>query len=169
MFLMIDDKLMNYKINLIIENHIFQKNLLEIEIFEEHREFCKHDLQHFLDVARIMYIMNLENIFNLPKHIIYATALLHDIGRAEQYENGNPHDIASVQIAKNILLQCKYDTREINEILEAITKHRDNLGNPNRLTYLLYKCDKLSRNCLHCKATINCNWQENKKNFKLTY
>ncbi|MGK0465997.1 HD domain-containing protein [Clostridium sp.] len=167
MFLMTDDY--DSKINLIIENHIFQKNMLSIEVFEKHREFCKHDLQHFLDVARIMYIMNLENIFNLPKHIIYATALLHDIGRAKQYENGTPHDIASVQIAKNILLQCKYDTREINEILEAITKHRNNLGNPNTLPYLLYKCDKLSRNCLNCKATVNCNWKENKKNFKLTY
>lgn len=167
--IIIDNKLMNYKINLIIENHIFQKELLDIEALEKHREFCKHDLQHFLDVARIMYIMKLENKFKSPKHIIYATALLHDIGRAEQYENGTPHDIASVQIAKNILLQCNYETKEIEDILEAIGEHRNNSENLNGLSHLLYKCDKLSRNCLYCKATFNCNWKENKKNFKITY
>ncbi|MEK6266340.1 MAG: HD domain-containing protein [Clostridium sp.] len=167
--IIIDNKLMNYKINLIIENNIFQKNLSDIEALEKHREFCLHDLQHFLDVARIMYIINLENIGNLPKHIIYATALLHDIGRAKQYENGTPHDIASMQIAKNILFECNYDTKEIDEILEAIAKHRNDTGKPNSLTYLLYKCDKLSRNCIYCKATVNCNWKENKKNLKITY
>lgn len=161
--------LMNYKINLIIENHIFQKHLLEIEASEKLREFCMHDLQHFLDVARIMYIINLENELNIPKHVIYATALLHDIGRSEQYENGIPHDIASVKIAKNILLQCKYDTKEIEDILEAIGKHRNNTENLNALSCLLYKGDKLSRNCLNCKATHNCNWKEEQKNFKLTY
>lgn len=152
-----------------MENHVFKKNLLEIEALEKHREFCMHDLRHFLDVARIMYIINLENIFNIPKYVIYATALLHDIGRAEQYENGTPHDIASVQIAENILLQCNYDTKEINEILEAIGEHRNNTENLNGLSYLLYKCDKLSRNCIYCKATYNCNWKEEQKNFKIIY
>jgi uncharacterized protein len=167
--IIIDNKLMNYKINLIIENHVFKKNLLEIEVLEKHREFCMHDLQHFLDVARIMYIINLENIFNIPKHIIYATALLHDIGRGRQYEDGTPHEIASMEIAKSILLQCNYDTKEIEEILEAIGKHRNNTENLNGLSYLLYKCDKLSRNCIYCKSTYNCNWKENQKNFKIIY
>ncbi|MCJ7691326.1 MAG: HD domain-containing protein [Clostridiaceae bacterium] len=165
----IDNKLMNYKINLIIENHSFKHNLLYIQELEKHREFCKHDINHFLDVARIMYIMKLENTLNIPKHIIYATALLHDIGRGRQYEDGTPHDIASVEIAKNILLQCNYDTKEIGEILGAIGKHRNNNENLNGLSYLLYKCDKLSRNCIYCKATYNCNWKEEQKNFKITY
>ena len=59
----IDINLMNDKINLIIENHSFQYNLTKIETLEIQREFCKHDMQHFLDVARLMYIINLENTF----------------------------------------------------------------------------------------------------------
>lgn len=160
---------MNDKINLIIENNSFREKLLNIDALEKNREFCKHDMQHFLDVARIMYIMKLENTLNIPKHIIYATALLHDIGRGRQYEDGTPHDIAAVDIAKNILLQCKFDTKEIEDILEAIGKHRNNTENLNGLSYLLYKCDKLSRNCLYCKATHNCNWKEEQKNLKIIY
>lgn len=165
----IDNNLINDRINLIIENPSFQYNLRCIVELEKHREFCRHDMQHFLDVARLMYIMNLENNLNIPKYLIYATALLHDIGRGEQYEKGTPHHTAGVEIAKNILQQCKYDTKEIEEILEAIGNHRDNTEKLNSLSHLLYKCDKLSRNCIHCKATEGCKWPIEKKNLKITY
>lgn len=165
----IDNDLMNDKINLIIENHSFQHNLRKIEDLEKNREFCRHDMQHFLDVARLMYIMSLENVLNIPRHMIYATALLHDIGRGQQYEKGTPHHIASVELAKNILKQCKYDTKEIHDILEAIGNHRNNTEELNSLSHLLYKCDKLSRNCIHCKAIDGCKWPVEKKNLKITY
>ena len=165
----IDNNLMNDKINLIIENHSFQYNLRKIEDLEKNREFCRHDMQHFLDVARLMYIMALENTLNIPKYMIYATAFLHDIGRGEQYENGIPHHITSVELAKNILQQCKYDKVEIDEILEAIGNHRNNTENLNSLSYILYKCDKLSRDCIHCKAIDGCKWLAEKKNLKITY
>ncbi|MCB2291043.1 HD domain-containing protein [Clostridium sp. CS001] len=165
----IDNNLINDKINIIIENNNFQNNLKKIEGLEKDRVFCKHDIQHFLDVARLMYIVNLEDGLNIPKHMIYATALLHDIGRGEEYENGTPHEIASVIIAKNILVQCKYDTKEIDEILEAIGSHRNNSEELNSLSHLLYKCDKLSRNCLSCRASDNCKWPVEKKNLKITY
>ncbi|MGH4139799.1 HD domain-containing protein [Clostridium sp.] len=165
----IDNNLMNDKINLIIENHIFQNNINNIESLEKSREFCKHNMQHFLDVARIMYIMSLENTLDLPKHVIYATALLHDIGRAKEYENGTPHDTSSIIIAKNILQQCSYNTEETNKILEAIGNHRSDTKKPNSLSRILYVCDKLSRNCANCKAADNCKWPVEKKNFKITY
>ncbi|MBU3189795.1 HD domain-containing protein [Clostridium bowmanii] len=165
----IDNNLMNYKINIIIENHIFQNNLSNIENLEKLREFCKHDMQHFLDVARIMYIMSLENNLDIPKYVIYATALLHDIGRGEEYEKGTPHNTSSVVIAKNILQQCSYNTEETNKILEAIGDHRSDTKKSNSLSHILYVCDKLSRNCSNCKATDNCKWPVQKKNFKITY
>jgi uncharacterized protein len=165
----IDINLMNDKINLIIENHSFQYNLRKIEELEKYREFCRHDMQHFLDVARLMYIITLENALNIPKHMIYATALLHDIGRGEQYENGIPHHSASIGLAKSILEQCKYDTEEITEILDAIGNHRNDTEKLNSLSYVLYKCDKLSRNCIHCKAIDGCKWSVEKKNLKITY
>jgi uncharacterized protein len=160
---------MNYKINLIVENQSFQYNLRKIERLEKQREFCLHDMQHFLDVARIMYIINLENTLDIPKYIIYATALLHDIGRGAEYENGIPHNSASVEIAKNILKQCKYDKEEIDEILCAIGNHRNNTEKPKSLSNILYMCDKLSRNCTNCRAIENCKWPDDKKNMTITY
>jgi uncharacterized protein len=160
---------MKDKINVIIENHSFQYHLRNIEYHEKDREFCKHHMQHFLDVARLMYIMNLENVLNIPKHIIYATALLHDIGRGMQYEKGTPHHIASVEIAKEILQQCYYEENEIHEILEAIGEHRSSNEGLNNLNDLLYKCDKLSRNCAHCTATDGCKWPQHKKNMRIIY
>lgn len=165
----INNNLIKDKINLIIENHSFQYNLRKIEELEKHREFCRHDMQHFLDVARLMYIINLENNLNISKYIIYGAALLHDIGRGEQYEKGTPHHIASAELAKNILGQCKYESKEINEILEAIGNHRNNNEDLNSLSHLLYKCDKLSRNCLHCTATEGCKWPLEKKNLRIIY
>jgi len=164
-----ENHLMNERINLIIENHSFQYNLKNIEELEKQRRFCKHDMQHFLDVARIMYILCLENNFNIPKHIIYATAILHDIGRAQEYESMTPHNIASIEIARKILEQCNYHTQEIDDILEAINGHRNNDNRLNSLSFILYKCDKLSRNCAKCDATCDCKWPVEKKNLKITY
>lgn len=165
----IENNLSSDKINLIIVNHSFDYNLKKIENFEEHREFCLHDMQHFLDVARLMYIMSLENTLNIPKYIIYTTALLHDIGRGEEYENGTPHNIASREISKIILQQCKYSAKEIDEILEAIGSHRNNTEKLNSLSNVLYKCDKLSRNCFNCKAIDGCKWPVEKRNLKIIY
>jgi len=159
----------NDKINLIIENDIFTYNLSKIKKLENRREFCLHDMQHFLDVARLMYIMSLENNINIPKYMIYTTALLHDIGRGEQYEKGTEHHIASVKIAKEILEECKYDVKEIDGILEAIGNHRNTSEDFNSLSDLLYKCDKLSRNCLQCGAIDDCKWTADKKNLNITY
>jgi len=165
----IDNYLMDDKINLIVENHSFQYFLRNIKNLEKQRRFCLHDMQHLLDVARIMYIISLESNFNIPKYMIYATALLHDIGRGEEYENMTPHNIASVELAKNILQQCNYDTQEIDEILEAIEDHRNNTEKLNRLSNLLYKCDKLSRNCANCCAINDCKWTKERRNLKITY
>ena len=43
-------------------------------------------LNIFWNVARLMYIYALEEHLELPKELIYAAALLHDIGRAQQYQ-----------------------------------------------------------------------------------
>jgi len=163
------NSLIDNKVDMIIENNSFRYNLRKIEELEKNRKYCKHDMQHFLDVARIMYIISLENDFNISKHIIYTTALLHDIGRGEQYENGIAHNIASVQIAKKILHQCEYGDKEIDEILEAIGNHRSDTENSNSLSNLLYKCDKLSRDCVHCQASAGCKWPLDKRNLRIKY
>ena len=62
----------------------------------ETRIFCGHDMAHFLDVARLAYLFNLEENLKLEKEEIYTAALLHDVGRFVQYEDGTPHQLASL-------------------------------------------------------------------------
>ena len=58
---------------------VYQEHFLQLQKAERTREFCRHTLAHFLDVARIAHIWNLEYGLGIPKDILYAAALLHDI------------------------------------------------------------------------------------------
>lgn len=55
----------------------------------------------------------------LEKEEIYATALLHDIGKWQQYKAGVPHEIASAEIAKRILEETGLTKEESDRILFA--------------------------------------------------
>ena len=93
-----------------IQNHpLFQKQFHLLQKAEEERFFCRHTMEHFLDVARLMYIYNLEEGAGLDKELIYAAALLHDIGRYEQISQGTPHHISGARIAGEILKACIYN------------------------------------------------------------
>ena len=48
-------------------------------ITEKERIFCRHGMEHLLDVARIAYITNLEEGLGIEKDVIYAAGLLHDV------------------------------------------------------------------------------------------
>lgn len=87
---------------------------------------------HLLDVARIACIRNLEEGLGLDKEIIYAAAVLHDIGKSLQYEKKIPHETASEQIAKEILDSLTGEPSEVplfseeekRKILTAVRGHR---------------------------------------------
>ena len=81
------------------------------------------NMGHLLDVARLAWIFNLEANQEISKERIYAAALLHDIGRHIQYENGTPHQIAGLPIAEQILTDCGFYPEEMKEILYAIENH----------------------------------------------
>lgn len=100
------------RISLIWQHPLYQKHCEKIQELEKDRIFCRHTPEHFLDVARLMYIYSLENKLNLSREIIYATALLHDIGRAQQYLSGISHDIAGAEIAGKILQICILQSRK---------------------------------------------------------
>lgn len=157
------------KINLILNNKIFKDSLKKNEECEKNRKFCYHNIVHFLDVARIAYIINLEKNFKLEKNLIYAASLLHDIGRWRQYEEGIPHHIASAELANIILIQSDFNENEISIILEAIEDHRKKSVKRSKLSEIIYLSDKLSRNCFMCNSVKECNWSEESKNYKLTY
>lgn len=156
------------KINEILQNDIFKINMEKLEKLEENREFCRHGINHSLDVARIAYILTLENRLDYSKEIIYAIALLHDIGRVMQYENGVSHHEGSVILAEEILKNTSYGDEEISIIIDAIKNHRKK-ENASEFNKLIFKSDKLSRNCFMCKSYDECYWDSNKKNNIINY
>lgn len=157
------------KVNLILCNKAFKKCLQRNRELEQNRIFCRHGMTHILDVARIAYIINLENKFNLKKELIYATAMLHDIGRWKEYEENIPHNIAGAEIARGILEECRFSREETDIIIEAIINHRGEKVKRDILSEVIYLGDKISRNCFCCNAAGKCNWPDAKKNHSITY
>ena len=100
------------RINAILKDPEYQTYLREIGICEKDRIFCRHNMAHFLDVARLAWIFNLEEHMNLERERIYAAALLHDIGRHLQYREGIPHEKASEKLAAPILERCGFENKE---------------------------------------------------------
>lgn len=161
-----------------IRNHpLYVSNQQRIDDMEVNRIFCCHGVNHSLDVARILYILVLEQGLSYEKDIIYATALLHDIGRGLQYEENVSHHEVGVKLAEDILQDCDYSNSEIAVITEAIAGHHT--GRPHSesptdncdasFTDLFYKADKLSRNCFDCKASTECYWKQEKRNLQIKY
>ncbi|SHH67030.1 HD domain-containing protein [Sporobacter termitidis DSM 10068] len=122
---------------------------------EKDRVYCRHDLAHALDVARVGCILKLEEKLEIGKALIYAAALLHDIGRWVQYESGVGHDTAGAALAEGLLQKHGFSADETKDILEAIGGHRSGGGN-TPLGRILYRADKLSRNCVGCDAIKTC-------------
>jgi uncharacterized protein len=168
----------------IYDHPLYQKHFESLQELEKDRIFCRHTFEHFMDVARIAYIMNLEQELGLSKEIIYAAALLHDIGRDEQYINGTPHEVASAKIAEEILGGCGFSDDEIRMIVGAIKSHRGSKENSNEencpgtreessesvfnLSRIIYTADKASRQCFSCKAQEECNWSMDKRNLEIS-
>ncbi|ADL51421.1 HD domain-containing protein [Clostridium cellulovorans] len=156
-------------VNEILENSLYKEALKRNNTYEENRIFCKHNLEHFLDVARIAYIIVLENNLDYKKEIIYAVALLHDIGRYKQYEANIPHDIASVELADIILKNIGFSEAEKEKILSCIKNHRNSSNERFSLEEIIYIADKKSRSCYNCSAIELCNWTKEKKNLCIIY
>lgn len=144
------------------------RRLLELE---EIRVFCRHQMNHLLDVARIAYILDLEEGLDIGRDLIYAAAILHDIGKGRQYEEGIPHETASADLAEQILAdmpaKLAFTSEEQQQILTAIRGHRRLRRDAEPLEALLYKSDKMSRACFACPAESQCNWSNDKKNMEI--
>lgn len=162
------------KVNQIIQHPKYKEYLKRIELQEENRIFCKHDMVHFLDVCRIAEILWLKekkySCVSLNTEMIYATGLLHDIGRWQEYETGIRHEIASAKLAADILNECNFGENEIEKIVLAIENHRNKkVKEENSLSGILYRADKMSRPCFSCKAEPECDWDFMKKNMQVLY
>lgn len=158
------------RIRRIRQHPLFREQLQLLQEAEKDRIFCRHTMEHFLDVARLMYIYSLENGDGLEKELIYATALLHDVGRYEQIALGTPHHTSSARMAGIILPECGFARKETERIQEAIRCHRSSGGQQEDvLSIYLYRADKQSRNCFCCPASDACNWSNEKKNRQILY
>ena len=155
--------------DIVLNHNLFNEKINKIEDDEKTRVFCKHDFSHLMDVARICYIINLEENLNIDKDLIYVTALLHDLGRADEVDTGINHSILSQEIAQEILKDLDFNDESKQRIINAIKHHRTNEENDDRFIEIFYKADKLSRMCFRCPARSICNWPEEKKNKTVIY
>ena len=106
----------------------------------------------------------MENNISIKKDVIYATALLHDIGRSVEYIEGTSHHEAGAKLALPILEESGFSKQECQEICEAILKHKHSSKKAKQLSSILYESDKQSRNCFDCPVKEECYWPEEKKN-----
>lgn len=158
------------RINRILNHDRYRYCLEKNRTAEVERPFCRHDMGHFLDVARLAMIFNLQENLSIPDEMIYAAALLHDIGRWRQYEDGTPHEEASALLAPEILADCGFSERETAQVLSAISSHRKaEVAKEQSLSGILYRADKMSRSCFCCGAEKECDWKGDRKNLVLRY
>lgn len=156
------------RVNKILQHNKYVKCVKKIKKAEKNRIYCKHNIEHFLEVARIALVLSYEEGYLTGKEEIYAAALLHDIGRFVQYKEGIPHEKASAKLAKSILKECDFSKDEISNIRYAIKNHGNfKIKNAKNLAGLLYRADKISRKCFLCKVEKECNWSKEKKNLRI--
>ena len=70
--------------------------------------------------------------------------------------------MASAEFAEIIMRECGYGKADTDTVRRAVVNHRK--SGADGLSELLYRADKLSRNCFTCKAYDECYWSEEKKN-----
>lgn len=151
--------------NKIMRNKAYGQLTRELCELEKGRKFCGHDMEHFLAVARVALIMCFEKGIEVNADIIYSAALLHDLGRIEEYTRGEPHDIAGVRTAQRLLDEIGCSPDERRQILSLISSHRHSGENDeNSPEYIFYLADKRSRQCFACAASEECNWKPEKRN-----
>ena len=159
------------RVNAILAHPLYRECYARLEELEKDRIFCRHQMTHLLDVARIAYISNMEQGLGIEKEVIYAAALLHDIGKYVQYEDGTPHEQSGEKIASEILGSLSekdaFSDEENRMILTAIRGHRRLREGAEVLEKLLYTSDKASRMCFACPAEGECDWSTEKKNMEL--
>ncbi len=144
----------------IIENREYQMYLDENEAREKERIYCGHQFDHLLTVARLTYLLLLDDGQPfISREIAYAAGLLHDIGRWKEYRDGGDHAEISAELAGPILEEACFILSERRLIQEAISQHRstgkDHLHR-SPLSKALSKADRYSRPCFKCQAKENC-------------
>ena len=157
------------RVELLINDSLYREYMKNNQEEEMEPKFCQHDFSHHLDVARIAYILVLEqndlNYFikesNLSgklaaKEVIYAAGLLHDIGKWKEYREGIDHASYGSYLAKDILTRSFFNPDEVGIISQAIYEHRNIDTDMSFLGERLHRADNLSRICSKCPDLEHC-------------
>ncbi len=148
------------KVHRIINHPDFQLYLRNNRHLEKNRIFCTHDFDHLLAVARLTYLLLVEQGEQpIIKELAYAAGLLHDIGRWREYTENIDHALAGAELARPILETSGFKPAEIELILTAICEHRQDGrpgGSRHPLSRALYSADLFSRLCFRCPARESC-------------
>lgn len=152
------------RVNRLLADGEYKELLERLEELERDRIFCHHGMEHLLAVARIAWIRNLEEDLGLEKEAVYLSALLHDLGRVDEYERGKPHHEAGRNRALYFLEKLGYPVEKREQILKAVEGHRRRETGEKGLASIVAEADKASRDCGYCKAYDDCRWSTEEKN-----
>lgn len=150
--------------NRMLSHPLFLEKMEQLEQLEQNRQFCRHGWEHCMDVARGMALLNEERKLGFSKDLLYSLALVHDLGRVEEYRQGIPHEQAGAVLAEQILSDCGYEAEELQKASKAVSGHRTTHTEEELLTALLKEADKRTRLCFRCKAREQCKWPGEKMN-----
>ncbi|SHG44020.1 HD domain-containing protein [Thermosyntropha lipolytica DSM 11003] len=164
------------RIELLLNDPIFNKHMQRNAELEIEPQFCRHDIHHHIDVARIAYILVLEhNDLNYfvkeadltgrlaAKEVIYAAGLLHDIAKWKEYEAGAEHAAIGARIAREILPRVFFNPHEVDIICQAVYEHRNISRDMSFLGERIHRADNLSRVCIKCEHRMACPKVKNKE------
>lgn len=157
------------RIELLLNDSLYNEYMTYNEEEELEPKFCRHDIAHHIDVARIAYILVLEhNDLNFfikesrlsgklaAKEVIYAAGLLHDIGKWKEYQVGVDHASFGARLAREILARVFFNQNEIDLIARAIYEHRNLSMDMSFLGERIYRADNLARVCFNCSHREQC-------------
>ncbi len=149
------------RVNIIIADPEYKEYLQKNSDAEKSREFCSHHFEHMLSVARITWLLLLEEgTPYISREIAYAAGLLHDIGRFREYEDGTDHAAYSAELAQPLLQRAAFSETESALIGKAIAQHRSKQAVTDHISPLssaLRRADKYERTCFLCAARFQCN------------
>ncbi len=172
----------------VLKHPLFVEVMEKIKVLEASRIYCRHHLEHGIDVARMAWIYYLEDRMdgmakvwtmrpqmNYPewreekeemKDLIYTCALLHDLGRVAQYETGIHHSVAGIPLVKEILSDIQVPTEWEPQILDVVSEHSQGEYSEDckNLEYYIMKADHDCRLCFACQAKDTCKWSEEEMN-----
>ena len=146
------------RVNRLVAFPEYRDYLSKIEEKEAERPYCPHHFAHCLDVARLCWIFLLEEGIDYSREVVYGAALLHDIGRWQEYDGHECHARRGAELAGPLLVQAGYNPEERRLVLDAVAEHRRKAGQEfsSSLSYFLRKADKYSRLCFRCTAWNDC-------------